>query len=170
MKIQDHYKRNYKQMVGLAVRTTVDNNRVVAEECVQQAYTNLLDYISRGGELIDGKYEHLLYKILFNAIHDSNEQELKRGMSGRRPDNFNWIEDQVDEIPSEQIPSIVKRICLKIIMGNYLKTSLNKHRVLKLYFIEGYNHKEIACAVGLTEKTSRNIVYQELNKLRKVMQ
>ena len=166
MDIENHYRNNYKLMVNIARRSVYGNENFLAEECVQQAYSKFLYFLTIQTEEKD-YFEGYFYRILFNVIHTCNEQEMKRGMTGRNENSINFIDTSEETIFEDNVPlSILEHIHVKIVLGSYLKQSLTKHRVLKLFFLQGYTHKEISAMTKISEKTSRNIVCNTLKSMR----
>ena len=166
-KLETHYKQNYKNLVNLATRTVNDNNKFLAEECVQQAYSNLIYWIE-AREIPDNvDFEPYLYRTLFNEIYDCNEREMKRGMSGKRVVNIN-IQTDISTVTDEDLLplDIFRRVCLDIIIKGWHTNKDTKKQVLNMYFIEGYSHPEIAELLKISQKTSRNCIYNYLKLLR----
>ncbi len=167
MNIEHHYKESYRRLLKVATRNVVDYNVQIAEECVQQAYTNLLSYIKAGHDIIPGSEEALMYKILFNCIYDSNTCELLRGMTGKGK-RVEFNEDHVDtlsEIEGDNL-ELHEQMCLKLVIGGFNNESPQTRDILHLFFVFGYTHAEIAGEVGCTQKASRAVVYTCLRKLR----
>ena len=167
MDIEKHYRRHYKNLLAVAKRNVTDNAEHLATECVNQTYENLMTYISAGNEIDEDRVDGLIFRILFNVVHDCNTCEMKRGMTGRTEDGLRFTET-VEAISDEgRIPlNTFRRMCLNIIMGKYKRQGLRRDKILNLYFVQGLSHQEIAKELGISTKTSRNIVYTELNKLR----
>lgn len=168
MNIAEHYTNNKKQLVAVAQRGVIDNLPYVAEECVNEAYAKLLTFIDSGNKIDEGGFDGLLFRILFNCIFDSNDQELKRGMTGRQDDRLYYEIESVDTIPieGEITLDIYRQMCLNAVLGKFKRLSVRADRILNLYFVQGYSHSEVAAALNLSEKTSRNTVYNALKKLR----
>lgn len=163
MDIESHYKKNKKRLVAVAKRNVVDNCPNLAEECVQQTYLKLWTFWYAGNTL-EENFDGFVFRILFNVIHDCNETELKRGMTGRSEGLMGFTET-VDKVTSTDI-STFRKICLSIVLGEYERKDQKQHKILELFFVQGYSHGEIASELKITKKTSRNIVYRELAKLR----
>ena len=168
MNVAQHYTKNKKQLIAVARRGVIDNLAYVAEECVHDAYTKLLTFIKAGNKIEEGGFDGLLFRILFNCIFDSNDQELKRGMTGRQDDCLYYEIESVETIPveGEITLDIYRQMCLNTVLGKFKRLSARADKVLNLYFIQGYSHSEVAAALNISEKTSRNTVYNALKKLR----
>ena len=168
MKLRDHYKNNYRSLVKLATRIVVDNNKHVAEECIQQAYANLITYISAGNVIENDDFDGLLYRILFNEVHDANERELKRGMSGKRDKEIEYTSELSNDVScdDEVVKATFERMCLGIVMNKWKKATSRTYNVLYKFFILGYSHANIASSLNISEKTSRNIVSMSLKRLK----
>ena len=166
--ISNHFLENYKTLLGVAKRNVVDNCSYVAEECVQQSYTKLIETVKSNVDSVDKNFDGLMFRILFNEIYDSNDRELKRGMTGAKPKERLYGEDDIETVSNEDNISLdlFEKVCLNIVMDNTTSSNSSKDVLVRLFFIEGYTHKELAAKFNVNEKTSRNIVYNFLQELR----
>ena len=167
MEIGDHYKANRKRLVKMASSMIRDNCPTLAEDAVQQTYLKLLQFANATGEL-EEEYGGLIFRILFNVCHDINNEESKRGMTGRKEEIEGWT-DTVDRLEAKADPSLFRKMVMQTVLGRYTNSSLRKASIMELYFVYGYNHQEVAHALKIKPKTSRNVVATELAKLNRRM-
>ena len=97
-----------------------------------------------------------------------NKTERKRGMTGAMPKDRFDDETVQGKLPDTKEVSVFEQICLDTIINQYAKKDIRRHEVLYMFFVSGYTHPEIATMMNITEKTSRNIVYEEIKRVRKV--
>jgi RNA polymerase sigma factor (sigma-70 family) len=167
MNLTQHYRDRRKHLLSVARKNVMDHSPHLAEECVQQAYTNLIKYIDGGNLILNTGYEGLLYKILFNCIHDCNTSERKRGMTGNSKCNAEFDDSTQQEKLIDTIDvGTFEQICLNTLVERYYNREIRQSEILYRYFVLGYSHKEIATTLEISEKTSRNVVYNEVKRIR----
>lgn len=148
--IEEHYRNNYKELVRKYSNRIGRHN---AEECIQEAYTRILEYTNRTKkEILD--FDAFFHKCVNNICIDHMRKEKSRGMA----------EGEEEEI---FVPSPEEDILIKIELEKvYKKIRIKKgkrRRILELYFLHDIDYEGIIKIM----KVNYNYVIQEIWKFRK---
>ena len=153
------YRLYSKAMFNLSLRITGD--RADAEDVLQEAFINAFRKIdSFEGRSSFGAW---LKRIVINAAvtHVKTKRDFLPDPEERVPEN------EPGEAWSQETKSIeteVERI------KNGIKKLPDGYRVvLSLYLLEGYDHKEIARILGISESTSKTQYIRAKKKLRTLL-
>ena len=163
--IEKHYRNEYNSLLAVAKRNVSDNSPHVAEECVQEVYLRMIMHLERGGDIKPEDFDNYIYKSLFNVVHDSNEKERRRGMTSCPNDELNYTDVKENMAEANEL-SANRKLTLDLLHRAYKFSDKRKHRILYLFFVQGFTHGEIARLMEVEPKTSRNVVYNELAKFR----
>ena len=128
----------------------------VLQEAFISAFRNLQHY--RG----DSTFGAWLKKIVVNKAIN----QVKRRKPERLPDNERWDiaeEGAVDELAG--YPFTVEKVkrAIELLPDGY-------RVVLSLYLMEGYDHREIAEILGITESTSKSQYNRSKKKLKELLE
>lgn len=145
------YKSYYKAMYNTSLR--IVNDRYEAEDIMQEAFLTAFTRISEyKGEVSFGAW---LKKIVVNkSINAARKQNLLQWVS---------VEDYVEEESS----SVFDHVRLQEVMGAMQALKDNYRIVLSLYYIEGYDHDEIAQILSVSNANSRTLLSRAKAGLQK---
>lgn len=138
------YVRFAPVMLGVAARYS--SNRAEAEDILQDAFlkvfTKFNSYKNEGGSL-----EGWIRKVVVRTAIDfyrlkTRQQQLAREEIREEPDPHN--SDIIDQISNSELLQIINEL------------PEGYRIVLNLYAIEGYNHREIADMLDISEGTSKS--------------
>jgi len=154
---RDIYRLYNKAMFNLCLRIT--GNVAEAEDVLQEAFISAFRKI----DSFENRYSFgaWLRRIVINsAVNHMNKQKI------------DWIDINDDKLQIAD-PEVVdiKAIDFKI---ENIKIAINKlpdgyRTVLTLYLLEGYDHKEIAEVLGISESTSKTQYIRAKKKLRTLL-
>lgn len=98
-------------------------------------------------------------RIIINTAIDYYRKELRRKTEDISMANHIGVHDAdaVSQLSAEEILKALQQL------------TLSYRSVFNLYVIEGYSHKEIAEALGITESTSRSNLVKARTKLRQIL-
>lgn len=147
------YESYYKAMYNTSLR--IVNNPYEAEDLMQEAFlvafTRMAEF---RGELSFGAW---LKKIV---IHKSINQ-------ARKQKEFQWVDLEGYQAESTDETSINSATKLQEVMGA-MQVLKDKYRiVLSLYYIEGYDHEEIAEILSISYANSRTVLSRAKASLQK---
>ncbi len=147
------YKRYSSSMLGICMRYF--RKREEAEDCLQEGYIKVFNNINtyKG----DGSFEGWIKKIMINTALNIYKSNLKYN-------SHSDIDDFKDIIPDNYAnhDNLSAQYLLKLIQD----LPDGYRMVFNLYSIEGYNHKEIADMLNITEGTSKS----QLSRARDLLQ
>jgi len=147
------YDRNANVLYGLAIRLA--GSKTEAEDIVQEAFIKAYQKIG----LFAGRsaLSSWLYRICVNV----GLEHLRR-----RKGNFEEINDaNIDPVEPDQKKLILRRKLDKAIR----KLPHGCRTVFVLHEIEGFNHKEIAERLNLSEGTSKSQLFKAREMLRSIL-
>lgn len=149
------YKLYSKAMFNVSYR--IVGSQEVAEDVLQESFVNAFQHIkSYKGTATFGAW---LKRIVVNkAISQLRKNQLEVVMID---DNFDVKQDEVDNTDLELKAEVVRNAIQKLPNGFRL--------VFSLYLLEGYDHKEIADILGITESTSKSQYNRAKKKLKDII-
>jgi RNA polymerase sigma factor (sigma-70 family) len=145
------YKQTAAKMLAICMRYTKD--KMEAEDVLQVAYMKVFEKVKeyRG----DGAFEGWIRRIMVNTAIESYRKSIKMM-------NVVPIEDAYDQ-PSTGFD--FSRLGVQDLMKLIQKLSDGYRIVFNMYAIEGYSHKEIATALGISEGASKS----QLSRARAIL-
>lgn len=164
--IEKHYKSNYDLLVKMTVSKVVGNSIHLAEEIVQEAYANVMERKLEDIQFVNS----YLIATISHLIQDVNLAERLRGMSGdKRADHgLDFHQDDVYDV--HEIECDMQRSFLQLhrreVVRAISKSVPRVSKVVDLFFLKGYSHKEISNMLGIAEQTSKNIVCRFIGRFR----
>jgi len=137
----------------------ITNNEMEAEDVLQEsfvsAFKNLASY--RGTASFGSWLKRIVVNNAINLVK-------KRRLDFQPMENTTDYEDRADEIGDRDLIYEVDevKVCIDMLPSGY-------RTVLSLYLLEGYDHKEIAGILGVTESTSKSQFNRSKKKLREIL-
>jgi len=150
--IEKHYRSEYNKTVNKVYR--IVGVHAMAEDIVQETYRRALEYWKAFPD--DNNVDGWLPSILINCLKDSRKAETLSGMS----DN---IDDVEIIIKANGIPAVIYSEVMDRIEAKEPAVA----RVLKLFLVQQYSHKEIAQIVRETANNVAQIVFRFREEIRK---
>jgi len=144
-------------MFNISYRIT--RNQEIAEDVLQEAFVNAFQHIESYQR--KASFGAWLKKIVVNkAISHLRKQQLE----------FTEINDRLD-ISNENNEVDEREINMKVetVREAILKLPNGFRVVFSLYLLEGYDHKEIAEILGISESTSKTQYNRAKKKLREIL-
>jgi RNA polymerase sigma factor (sigma-70 family) len=152
------YQRYSAKMLMVCLRYT--KNREEAEDVLQDGFVKLFNNISQFNG--SGSFEGWIRRIMVNT---ALEAIRKKKMDFSSDDIYNLQTDRESEYDA------IGRIALKDLLALIRELPGGCQVIFNLYVIEGYNHREIAEKLSLSEGTSksqlaraRQLLQEKLNK------
>lgn len=145
------YKQTAAKMLVICMRYAKD--KMEAEDILQLAYVKVFEKIKeyRG----EGAFEGWVRRIMVNTAIESYRKNLK---------HMNLV--QIEEVHEQHSTDFdFSRLGLQELMKMIQKLSDGYRIVFNMYVIEGYTHKEIAAALGISEGASKS----QLSRARAIL-
>ena len=144
------------KMMSLCMRYVGD--RATAEDLLQEGFVTLFTRLdSYSGK---GSFEGWARKIFVNTalmyLRKTDALKLSNDI------------DMAFGVASEDVP-VVGQISYKELLGLISKLPSDARTVFNMYVIEGYSHKDIADALGITEVTSRSKLQRARVRLQEMI-
>ncbi len=149
------YSQYSKAMYNICLRMV--NNRMDAEDVLQNAFIEVF----RGIKSFSGK--STIGAWIKRIVINNNIDFLKK-----KRIYFEDIDDRL-EIVEEQDNSSVSNYDVSIVKHNITLLPDGYRVVFSLYLLEGYDHKEIAKILGVTEATSKSQYSRAKKKLKELI-
>ena len=151
------YKLYSKAMYNTCLRIT--NDEMEAEDVLQEsfvsAFRNLASY--KGTASFGSWLKRIVVNNAINLVK-------KRRLDLQPMENAADYEERSDDMGDQDIIYDVDEVktCIQMLPEGY-------RTVLSLYLMEGYDHKEIAGIMGITESTSKSQYNRSKKKLREIL-
>jgi RNA polymerase sigma-70 factor (ECF subfamily) len=151
------YQLYAKAMFNTCLR--IVNNDMEAEDVLQEsfvsAFKNLKSY--KGTASFGSWLKRIVVNNAINLVK-------KRKLDIRSMDEAGEFEEPVEEVFEPGFTYEVTQVkdCINLLPEGY-------RMVLSLYLLEGYDHKEIAGILGITESTSKSQFNRSKKKLREIL-
>ena len=151
------YQLYSKAMYNTCLRIT--NDEMEAEDVLQEsfvsAFKNLASY--KGTASFGSWLKRIVVNNAINLVK-------KRRLDVQPMENVSDLEERTDELVEQDIIYEVDEVktCIQMLPEGY-------RTVLSLYLMEGYDHKEIAGIMGITESTSKSQYNRSKKKLREIL-
>lgn len=151
---QQVYEEHYGRMMGICMRYA--GSRDEALDLLHEAFIKVFQNIGRykpGTSL--GAW---IRTIMVNTCIDYYRKNARRRT------------EDLDSIPSVSIddPDVLSNLTEQEILDAVQQLSAAYRAVFNLYVVEGYSHKEIGDALGITESTSRSNLVKARLKLQEI--
>jgi RNA polymerase sigma factor (sigma-70 family) len=145
------YRQTSSKLLAVCMRYAP--NRMEAEDVLQLGYIKIFQKIRdyRG----DGSFEGWMRRVMVNCAIESYRQNL-------RTLNVVPLEEGYEQ-PSTGFD--FSRLGMQDLMGLIQKLADGYRIVFNMYIIEGYSHKEIGAALGITEGASKS----QLSRARAIL-
>ena len=129
-----------------------------AEDVVQEVFLRV--YRSIGGFKGQSSFSTWVYRILLNCCHDLQRRGFRRH------------ETSEEDLAHETREASVKGADIPLRMTLELHLAGLPHRqreVFILYEVEGFKHSEIAAMLNISEASSKNILFEGKQRLRRLL-
>ncbi len=157
---RDIYRLYRKAMFNLSLRIT--GNFADAEDVLQEAFISAFRKIDSFESR--SSFGAWLKRIVVNAAvnHVKKQREVLMETDGESSKSVEWVNENEAEHQSVELEvERVKKAIQKLPDGYRI--------VLSLYLLEGYDHKEIASILSVSESTSKTQYIRAKKKLRAIL-
>ena len=134
------YERFSRRMFGVCLRYTA--NKEEAEDILQEGFVKVFQAIGMWKAI--GPLENWIKKIVINTALDHYRQQNNRIQETELFENSGDGVEPLQQFHAQELLRIIQKL------------PVGYRTVFNLYAIEGYNHKEIAEMLNVTEGTSKS--------------
>lgn len=149
------YESFYGRMMGICLRYS--NNSEDARDILNEGFVKVFRYLNR--YKVGTSLECWIRRIMINTSIDYYRKEMRH-----RTDDIENAQHKIAEEANAESSFSAKEI-LAVIQ----ELPPCYRAVFNLYAIEGYSHKEVADALGITESTSRSNLVKARAKLKELL-
>jgi RNA polymerase sigma factor (sigma-70 family) len=149
------YETYYGRLLGVCLRYS--NNSEDARDILNEGFVKVFRYLER--YKVGTSLECWMRRIMINTSIDYYRKELRH-----RADDLEAAQYKISE-DSDVVSNYAAQEILKVVQ--LLPPAYRT--VFNLYAIEGYSHKEVADALGITESTSRSNLVKARVKLKELL-
>jgi RNA polymerase sigma-70 factor (ECF subfamily) len=149
------YETHYGRLLGVCLRYS--NNSEDARDILNEGFVKVFRFLDRYkiGTSLDG----WMRRIMINTSIDFYRKEMRH-----RSDDLETAQYKISE-DTDIVSNYAAQEILKVIQ--LLPPAYRA--VFNLYAVEGYSHKEVADALGITESTSRSNLVKARVKLKEML-
>lgn len=149
------YERFYGRMVGVCMRYA--SHKEQAREMVNMGFLKVYQTIETFGKK-GGKLEAWIYRIMVNTAIDYLRAEMRHQHKDIEKTIYaEAAGDVLADLAAEQIMEMINRLTPAY------------RAVFNLYVVEGYNHREIAEMLEITEGTSKSNLAKARARLQEMI-
>ncbi len=134
------YERFSRKMFGVCLRYT--STREEAEDILQEGFVKVFQAIGMWKAI--GSLENWIKKIIVNTALDYHRQQHTRLEETELLENSGDPVEPLQQFHAQQLLKIIQQL------------PVGYRNVFNLYAIEGFNHREIAEMLNITEGTSKS--------------
>jgi RNA polymerase sigma factor (sigma-70 family) len=154
------YRLTYGYLMAICQRYTSD--REEAKEILNIGFFKILTNLKR--YQLETSFKAWIHKIMVNNVID--EYRKKKTLTG----HLKYVEDYEDVKEDTDVNSALEKMDIEQIHALVIKLPPVSQKVFNMYAVDGFSHKEIAKALGISEGTSRwhlNFSRQRLQEMIK---
>ncbi len=149
------YKRYYRLHMLTCLRYV--KHRPEAEDLLQEAYIKIFKDLHQFNPE-KGKYVNWSNRVTINVC-------LQYLRKNNILSNFDNIVDIKGELPAEE-PKAIDNLKLKDLTNMIVSLPKGYRTIFNMYVVDGFNHREIAEQLGITENTSKTQLMKAKKALR----
>ncbi len=149
------YETYYGKLLGVCLRYS--NNSEDARDILNEGYVKVFRYLER--YKVGTSLECWMRRIMINTSIDYYRKEMRHRSDDIEAAQYKIAEDNdvVSNYSAQEILKVIQQLPPAY------------RAVFNLYAIEGYSHKEVADALGITESTSRSNLVKARVKLKELL-
>lgn len=149
------YEAHYSQLMGICLRYAVDEHEAL--DILHEGFLKIFRYISKyepGTSL-----QAWLRRIMVNTAIDYYRKKVRRRT------------EDIEEVQQAQSvsPGALDKIGEQEILEAVRQLTPAYRMVFNMYVVEGFSHREIGEALGITESSSRSNLVKARNRLKEIL-
>lgn len=152
---EELYRIHSPKMYAVCLRYSKDPDE--AQDILQDGFVKVFRNIEKFRN--EGSFEGWLRRIFVNTAIEHY----------RKKANVFSISEQVEVGLEDNSPDVFEKMAAADVMKIVNELSPGYKAVFNMYVIEGYNHKEIADILGITEGTSKSQLARAKGMLQKII-
>ena len=141
----DLYKLVFRYLMSICVRYT--HSYEEANEALNTGFLKILNNLEK--YKADVPFKAWIRKIMVNVLIDEYRKQKKE------KENTKMMMDYVEHTPMVEINNAIAKMDAERIHKLIMELPIVSQRVFNLFVIDGFDHKEIAAMLGISEGTSK---------------
>lgn len=141
----DLYKQVFRYLMSICVRYT--HSYEEANEALNTGFLKILNNLEK--YKADVPFKAWIRKIMVNVLIDEYRKQKKE------KENTKMMLDYVEHTPMVEINNAIAKMDAERIHRLIMELPIVSQRVFNLFVIDGFDHKEIAAMLGISEGTSK---------------
>lgn len=152
------YKSHNKSIMLICMRYL--NSKEEAEDLMQDAFVQIFRQLHQF-DTTKGSFYNWIYTVTVNTVL----QHLRK----KRLSFTDILNNEALQLTMSHDQDVISDLDLQSIISKLQSMPLGYRTVFNLYCIEGYNHKEIAEKLGITESTSKTQLMKSKSLARQIL-
>lgn len=153
------YKLTYRYLMSICVRYTGSYEE--AQEALNTGFLKVLNNLDKYKAHIP--FKTWIRKVIINVLIDEYRKEKKHKEATTPLADYTSSPDLVT------LNDAIKRMDVEVIHKMIMKLPPMSQKVFNLYVIDGFEHKEIASLLGITEGTSKWHLHNSREQLKDLL-
>jgi RNA polymerase sigma-70 factor (ECF subfamily) len=141
----DLYKQVFRYLMSICVRYT--HSYEEANEALNTGFLKILNNLEK--YKADVPFKAWIRKIMVNVLIDEYRKQKKE------KENTKMMMEYVEHTPMVEINNAIAKMDAERIHRLIMELPVVSQRVFNLFVIDGFDHKEIAAMLGISEGTSK---------------
>jgi|SRR6185312_613108 len=141
----DLYKLVFRYLMSICVRYT--HSYEEANEALNTGFLKILNNLEK--YKADVPFKAWIRKIMVNVLIDEYRKQKKE------KENTKMMMEYVEHTPMVEINNAIAKMDAERIHRLIMELPIVSQRVFNLFVIDGFDHKEIAAMLGISEGTSK---------------
>jgi len=139
------YKQTYRYLMSICIRYTQSYEE--AQEALNMGFLKVLNNLEKYQSHIP--FKAWIRRVIINTLIDEYRKEKKH------KDNIKYVED-FEELPvAAAVNDAISKMNVEEIHKLIVQLPPMSQKVFNLYVVDGFEHKEIADMLGISEGTSK---------------
>ncbi len=150
------YKQVFRYLMSICIRYT--HSYEEANEALNMGYLKILNNMEK--YRADVPFKAWIRKIMVNVLIDEYRKQKKE------KDNMRMVVDFADQTPMVELNNAIAKMDAERIHKLIMELPPVSQKVFNLFVVDGFEHKEIAEMLGITEGTSKWHLHNSREQLK----
>ena len=153
------YKQTYRYLMSICVRYTSSYEE--AQEALNTGFLKILNNMDKYRSNVP--FKAWIRRVLINVLIDEYRKEKKH------KDTIQYNPEYAESPDMVSLNEAIARMDVEVIHKLIMQLPPVSQKVFNLYVIDGYEHKEIAAMLGISEGTSKWHLHHSREQLKQML-